>query len=159
MKKIIVFLSVFVFTLFLTHISFADTTGNASSTVNIVNNVNSTNSTNSTSQTSGHTSIRIETNGNVKTYESDTPGSVHLQSDDGTSTVDIDNNTGSSNSNSENKTSVSNNINVKTDTSTNSARDKEKMEKQKNKDEDLKKETAQKENIFQRIVDFFKNLF
>ena len=42
-----------------------------------------------TTSSSYHTTIRIETNGTVKTYESDKPGSVHLESDDGSSKVDV----------------------------------------------------------------------
>lgn len=70
------------------HIS--DNGAGAKSSVNVNNSVSSTSNQSSTSQ--NHTSIRIETNGQVKTFESDTPGNVHLESDDGSSLVDINNN-------------------------------------------------------------------
>jgi hypothetical protein len=75
-------------------------TAYADSSVNISNNstgsnshveIHSTTNTSDVSNSTGHTSVRIETNGNVKTYDSDNPGSVHLESDDGTSKVDINN--------------------------------------------------------------------
>jgi hypothetical protein len=59
----------------------------SSSNVSITNTVNSTNSTSSTSNTQTH--IRIESNGQVKTYDSDQPGSVNIQTDDGKAQVHI----------------------------------------------------------------------
>src|SRR5689334_5877066 len=59
------------------------TSGNGS--VNVHSDVqehSSSNVTNSNSAT-GHTSVTIESNGETKTYESDTPEDVHMQSSDG----------------------------------------------------------------------------
>lgn len=67
--------------------------GNASSHVSIHNSVNTSSTTQST-VTNGRTHIRIETNGKVKEYNSDKPGDVTIQSDDGTSRVHVNTTSG-----------------------------------------------------------------
>jgi hypothetical protein len=63
---------------------------NASSYINVVSNVNRSSSSNVSSNSQTH--IRIESNGQVKTYDSDKPGSVTLKTDDGKANVLINNN-------------------------------------------------------------------
>lgn len=63
--------------------------GNASATVEVNNSFNSTNSTNSTNTTK--TNIRIESNGEVKEYNSDSGEDVVIESSDGNSKVRINN--------------------------------------------------------------------
>lgn len=63
--------------------------GNASATVNVKNEFNSTNT--SANTTSSHTSVRIESNGEVKEYESNSGDDVGMKSSDGNSTVIIKN--------------------------------------------------------------------
>src|SRR5438105_1447008 len=77
--------------------SYADTSvfisGNAEgshSNVNVQNEIHSSTTQNSTSNT--HTSVHIETNGNVQDYNSDNPDDVHIQSNDGNAKVNITNN-------------------------------------------------------------------
>jgi hypothetical protein len=54
-------------------------------------------SSNQSSSSSTKTHIRIETNGKVKEYNSDQPGDVTLQSDDGSARVHVNNSDNSSN--------------------------------------------------------------
>ena len=61
----------------------------STSNVQIHNSVNASNTSSSTNNTSTH--IRIETNGQVKEYDSSQPGDVNIQSDDGTSQVHVNN--------------------------------------------------------------------
>ena len=61
----------------------------ANSNISIHNEVNSNTQSNSTSET--HTSVRIESNGSVKSYDSDKPENVDMQSDDGHTQVHISN--------------------------------------------------------------------
>jgi hypothetical protein len=138
----------------------------ADSTVNISSNTtgsnshvevhDTTNTTNTnTSENSGYTSVRIETNGNVKTYESDTPGSVHIESDDGTAKVDINN--GSSTGTTLNNTQKQE-LRLGQKQATEDAQKKidetEKKVKQKLQDEEQKRK-----GIIERIEDFIINIF
>ena len=63
--------------------------GNASATVNVKNEFNSTKTSANTS--TSHTSVRIETNGEVKEYESNSGDDVDMKYSDGNSTVIIKN--------------------------------------------------------------------
>lgn len=63
--------------------------GNASAKVSIQNNFNSTGTSTNTVDT--HTKVRIETNGEVKEYESTDGKDVTIESSDGSSKVNITN--------------------------------------------------------------------
>lgn len=62
--KILLIISIFIFSLVFTEISFAE----SSASVNIENSVSSNNE-----DVDSHTKIKVETNGNVTEYESDEP--------------------------------------------------------------------------------------
>lgn len=124
----------------------------STSNVEIHNSVNTSSS--STSNSSNHTSVRIETNGKVKTYESDSGGSVHMESDDGSSKVDINNG-----SLKGTNTTVAPSPTVSATTSA--------MQEQKDKINKASEEAKRKieemklknQDLFTRLEDFFKNLF
>jgi len=74
-----------------------DISGNGSGSRASVNVQNSSQTnTQNQSSSSVHTDIRINTNGNIKTYSSDQPGEINIQSDDGTAKVHVNNNVNSS---------------------------------------------------------------
>jgi len=64
-----------------------ESTGDSHAQVKIQNSFETT----STSNTDVHTKIRIESNGEVKTYESDKAEDINIQSTDGNSKVEIKN--------------------------------------------------------------------
>ena len=74
-----------------------DSKGNASATVNVQNSFNSTNQ--NTNQVESNTKIRIETDGEVKEYESSGNEDIHIESSNGNSSVIIKNNDQNYNSN------------------------------------------------------------
>ena len=61
-----------------TTVSVSNNGGNSSATVNVQNSFNST--SNSTNTTTSNTKVRIETNGEVKEYESSSGEDVHMES-------------------------------------------------------------------------------
>lgn len=76
-----------------TDVNISGNTTGSNSKIEVHNTINSSSNTSST--TNSHTNVRIETNGQVKTYESDNPGNVNIQSDDGTAKVHINNSSNS----------------------------------------------------------------
>lgn len=71
-------------------LGFFQTSHGASSSVTINNSINTSNSNTTTSNC--ETSVRIESNGEVKEYKSEDCGSVDMQSSDGNSRVKINTN-------------------------------------------------------------------
>ncbi|MDO8269656.1 MAG: hypothetical protein Q7T54_03235 [Candidatus Levybacteria bacterium] len=117
--------------------------GNASAKVDIQNNFNSTSTTNTNTSTS-NTKVRIETNGEVKEYESSNGEDVNMESSDGSSKVTIKNNGGS--------VSITPKPTLKEDeNATNEAKDKVMTLKEKQKDFF--------EKLGELIKNFFANLF
>lgn len=89
-----------------TTINVSNNGANSKNTVDVENNTGG-NTVQGQSSSKVHTSIRIDTNGNVKTYESDKPEDVNIQSDNGNVKVNIKNSGNSVSNNSkdiENKT-------------------------------------------------------
>ncbi len=72
-----------------TTISVTNNGSNSSSHVKVNSSTTSNNTT--TTSSNGHTSVRIESNGETKTYESDGNESLHMESTDGKNKVDINN--------------------------------------------------------------------
>jgi len=145
--------SLLLFTLFLSipPSVFAETNVNVSgngegshTSVSVTNNVNST--SNSTTTSNSKTHVRIETNGEVKEYNSENGGSVHIESDDGTAKVNINNNG-----------STSNDTDEEMENGTKSAEEIEKVLRQ-GVDEQGETQDEQK-NFFEKLKDFLKNLF
>lgn len=156
MKKWQVFLSVSFLVLLTQGSTFAETSvdisnnsNGSNSSVNISNTVNST-STNTSSSTT-KTNIRIETNGKVKTYESDNAGSVHIESDDGTAKVDINNNNvkGAATQNTVTPSGTFDEKNATSEAAKNTNKAAEKVKKI--------KETQK--NFFERLEAYLKDLF
>jgi hypothetical protein len=96
MKNTAIFSVLLILASILTVQTHAETTvnvsGNGDSEVSVHSSVNSSNTNTSTSNS--HTTIHMETNGKVQDYDSDNPGNVHMQSDDGNTTVNVTTNTG-----------------------------------------------------------------
>lgn len=127
--------------------------GNASATVNVQNSFNTTNS--NTNNVDSHTKIRIESNGEVKEYESTTGEDISVESSDGSSKVTVQN--GSA------KTIKGDNSDLK---QTNRIpEDAEVLSEQVEKEmEDINEKTMEeKKNLFatiqEAITNFFRNLF
>ena len=125
-----------------TTVNVSNNGGDTSANVNVQNSFNS--STTSTNTTTSHTKVRIETNGEVKEYESNNGGDVHMESSDGSSKVNITNK----------------------GTVTKEEKEKIEMEKKEATEEAKKKvETVkeQQKDFFKKleewIKDFFHNLF
>lgn len=120
--------------------------GDAHANVNVQSNFNSTNNSTTTNATS--TKIRIESNGEVKEYESNETGEIHIESSDGNSKVTVKNGAGT------NSTSLTP---LPTDADHNTTHDAKQTEKE---IEDLKEKQR---NFFEKIAEsirnFFKNLF
>lgn len=115
------------------------------SQVSVQSTINST-STSSTVNT-GNTHIRIETNGVVKECDSKNGDCTHMESDDGSSKVQVNNNTlGTSTIDTEDEITVSPNPH-----SSNSA--KTIISEQK------KLQKAQQHTFLEEIEDFFKSIF
>ncbi|MBI4080861.1 MAG: hypothetical protein HY430_03780 [Candidatus Levybacteria bacterium] len=97
MKNSAIFISSILLTLLCTSVASAETrveiSNNGSGSKANVTVRNSTSVTNhESSDSSVKTSIKITTNGETKTYESDKPGSVHIESSDGSAKVDVNQN-------------------------------------------------------------------
>jgi hypothetical protein len=118
----------------------------ATSNVSITNDVNTGNQS-SSSDTQTHTDIYMNTNGQVKEYHSDQPGSVSIQSDDGTSKVTIDNG---------DNTQSTKEGNLKTNKKKGATDDAHIKEKTKEAQSNSFTVFIQKQ--IQKIKDFFKNL-
>lgn len=117
--------------------------GEASAKVNISNNFNT--SSTATGNSTSNTKIRIETDGEVKEYESNNGEDVNMESSDGTSKVTIKNSGGSNTS-----TSITPKPTTNDDNKT-----------EKNIEEVLLQgpnELGEK-GFFEKIKDFLKNLF
>lgn len=113
-----------------------------------VNSVTNTSSA-STNSTSGNTHIRIETNGIVKECDSKNGDCSHLESEDGSSKVDVNNN---SIETSKIRAADAETISAPTPTGTKSASTFQANEKKEKKvDKPL--------NIFDEIEQFFKSFF
>lgn len=112
--------------------------GNASATVKVENSFNSTSSNTTTS----HTSVKIESDGEVKEYNSDSLDDVEMESSDGNSKVSI------KNSGNTDLTSTPSPEIEKKDVKTT---------------EDVKKEINETQNkeegIFEKVKEFITNLF
>jgi len=119
----------------------------ATSNVSITNDVNTGNQNSSNTDTQSRTDIYINTNGQVKEYHSDQPGSVSIQSDDGTSKVTIDNG---------DNTQSTKESNLKTDKKKGATDDAH--IKEKTKEAQSNSFTAFIQKQIQKIKDFFKNL-
>jgi hypothetical protein len=119
----------------------------ATSNVSITNDVNTDNQSSSRIDSQTHTDIYINTNGQVKEYHSDKPGSVSIQSDDGTSKVTVDNGD-SAQSTKEG--------NLKTEKMKNATDDAHMKEKTKETQSNEFIKFIQKQ--IQKIKDFFQNL-
>lgn len=113
--------------------------GDSHATVNIQSSTNST----SNSTTDVQTSIRIKSNGQVKTYESNKAEDIKIESNDGNSKVEIKNN------------------NTTTPKATGSATDSAKNEFKNNiQAKEAETENANDtKNLFEVIADFFKSIF
>lgn len=115
--------------------------GNASAKVSVKNSFNSTNTSSNT--VDSYTKVRIETNGEVKEYESTNGDDVNIESSNGNAKVNISNNTGTKPS----VTKVQEKINEAT------------SEAQKKLDEAKKEKKNILELIESIILGLFKNLF
>lgn len=76
--------------------------GSGSSSSVTVNNSSNTSTITQQSTANTQTHITIESNGQVKTYDSNQPGTVHIQSDDGHAQVTVNNNSTGTNTSSTN---------------------------------------------------------
>lgn len=79
--------------IFLTFLVTVSAYADSSSTTTIINN----SSNNQSSSSNCHTSIHMETNGQVQDYNSDNCGNVNMQSNNGNNSVRISNNSNSNN--------------------------------------------------------------
>lgn len=129
-----------------TSVNISNNGSGASSDVEIHNSINSSNSSSNTSNS--HTSVRIETNGVVKTYESDNGGSVHIESDDGTAKVNINNN----------NSTVTPKVKENEVVGSSEAREKLKIADQKLNAQKTEFQKSQK-SFFQKIGDYLKSMF
>lgn len=77
------------------NVSITNNSDSSSNNVNVYNKVGTSQSTDNSSQTNTH--IRIEQNGKVQEYNSDKPGDVVVQSEDGNSRVEVNNKTNGEN--------------------------------------------------------------
>jgi DNA-binding protein YbaB len=129
-----------------TTVSVSNNGGNSSATVNVQNSFNST--SNSTNTTTSNTKVRIETNGEVKEYESSSGEDVHMESEDGTSKVNITNK----------------GTKVTTTASPTAMMDEEKIEEKVNKateeaKEKVEKAKSEQKDFFKKFEDWIKNFF
>lgn len=136
------------------HVS-VKTTGDSNASVHISSDVNST--SNSTSSTDSHTHVEITTDGETKTYDSDKPEDVNIESNDGTAKVHI-NNTGST------TTTEQNNDEAEKKAADIKAEVKKKIQAQKDalkkKQETAKAKKAEvKMNFFQSLWSHFISFF
>lgn len=118
--------------------------GNASATVNVQNSFNSSNSNSNT--VDSHTKIRIETDGEVKEYESNSGDDIVMESSDGSSKVTIKNNGTAG-------------ITVTPGEEIEEITAKTTEEVKKEIDEVEKKQETLFEKIKEAVVNFIKNLF
>lgn len=118
--------------------------GDASATVQVNNSFNSTNS----NQVETDTKIRIETNNEVKEYESNGNENIHIQSSNSNSSVIIKNSNDTNSYNTESKQEkILDNIELEDD------------EENKNKAVINEKPKSFFERVIDAISNFFKNFF
>jgi len=128
----------------------------ADSEVSIQNNVNASSNTTSTNTT--HTSIHIESNGQVQDYNSDNGGDVHMQSGDGHARVDITNHINSANTVSPTQMPTHSPTITNSPTPTIGDTNKKNQEVKGLKEQKINMH-SEMQNIFQRIFSFLKSLF
>lgn len=131
-----------------TDINVSNNGSNSSSHVTVNNSVNS--SSNSTNTSDSHTDIKIETNGEVKEYHSDDPGSISVQSDNGVAQVKINGATLAPS-----KSSMSGEEKMEATASPHTLQDASKAAEMKRKSEHDFMEFINQQ--IERIKDFFKN--